>query len=88
MVSKFRGVGHTGASVVLSEADPVLVQRVRDGNGAILLNIFNTAAIPAERLIEWSIAGCAMGISVIVEGHGSRLLCIVTREAAFILRIP
>ena len=36
------GVGHLGQPVVISAGDPVLVQRVRQADGAVLIHVFNT----------------------------------------------
>ena len=36
------GVGHLGQPVVISDGDPVLVQRVRQADGAVLIHVFNT----------------------------------------------
>lgn len=53
------GVGHTGVPVVVSEGDPVLVQRVRLDDGSVRLNVFNTGDEAAQRTIPWSVAGCS-----------------------------
>jgi len=49
-------LGHTGQPAVVSEGDPVLIQRVHRADGAVLVNVFNTGEVPAERLITWSLA--------------------------------
>ena len=52
-----RGTGHLGQQVVIGETDPVLIQRVHRPDGVVLLNVFNTGDVPAERLIPWSMSG-------------------------------
>ncbi|MDB6088825.1 MAG: alpha-galactosidase [Gammaproteobacteria bacterium] len=49
-------VGHSGQPAVVSEGDPVLIQRVQRPDGAVLINVFNTGDASAERLITWSLA--------------------------------
>jgi hypothetical protein len=58
--------GHAGQPVVISEGDPVLIQRSRREK-AVLVNVFNTGDAPAERFIGWSVAGCASNAEVSSE---------------------
>ena len=51
------GTGPTGRPMMVSEGDPVLVQRVRRADGSVLLNVFNTGDLAADRLIPWALAG-------------------------------
>ena len=44
---------------MVTEGDPVLVQRVRRGDGSVLVNVFNTGDLAAERLVPWELAGGA-----------------------------
>jgi alpha-galactosidase len=37
--------------------DPVLIQRVRQSEGKVVLNVFNTGDAAVERLVPWSVAG-------------------------------
>ena len=58
------GVGHLGQPVVISEGDPVLVQRVRQADGAVLIHVFNTGDQQEERLIEAQVAQPGAGAVV------------------------
>ena len=64
------GVGRNpvGGMMMTTEADPVLVQRVRRADGTILLNVFNTGEWPVERLVPWAIAGSIGPVSVTESG--------------------
>lgn len=57
-------VAHTGKPMVVSEGDPVLVQRVRQPDGAVLINLFNTGDYEADRLVEWRWAGLSGALDV------------------------
>ena len=43
--------GPTGKPMMVSEGDPVLVQRVRRADGSVLVNVFNTER-PRRRLAD------------------------------------
>lgn len=62
-------VGHTGQPALLSEGDPVLIQRVRQAGGKLLLNIFNTGDREVERLVPWEIVGGHRDVEA-VDGDG------------------
>mgnify|MGYP001400282920 CR=1 FL=1 len=49
-----------GEPMAVSHADPVLIQRARQADGSLLVNVFNTGDRATERLVPWSI----------FEGHG------------------
>jgi alpha-galactosidase len=68
------GIGHVGQPVVISEGDPVLVQRVRQPDGSVLLHVFNTGDREEERLIEGRLAqpADAAGVKVLDCGHSWR----------------
>lgn len=51
------GTAPTGAPMAVSEGDPLLVQRVRQADGSVLVNLFNTGDSPLERLVGWDLAG-------------------------------
>jgi hypothetical protein len=59
------GVGHRGQPVVISAGDPVLVQRVRQTDGAVLIHVFNTGDQEEERLIEPQLA--QPGVAALVK---------------------
>ena len=79
-----------GGQMMTTEADPVLLQRVRRKNGTVLLNVFNTGEWPVERLVRWHLVGSpgpvttsenglpvpqmAEGVMVRLEPFQSRLL--------------
>lgn len=46
-------VGHTGKPIVVSEGDGVLMQRVRQADGKVLIHLFNIGDEAADRLVEW-----------------------------------
>ena len=50
-------VGHTGQPAIATEGDPVLIQRVRQSERKVLLNVFNTGDATVERLVPWSVVG-------------------------------
>jgi hypothetical protein len=64
-------VGHTGKPTVVSEGDCVLVQRLRQPDGAVLIHLFNTADEAADRLVEWRWAelGDAVDVQMLDMGH-------------------
>lgn len=49
--------GHTGIPTVVSEGDPVLVQRVQRDDGTVLINLFNTGDGQTEQLVQWKLTG-------------------------------
>lgn len=51
------GTAPNGAAMAVSEGDPLLVQRVRRGDGTVLVNVLNTGDYATERLIGWDLAG-------------------------------
>jgi hypothetical protein len=57
-------VGHTGKPVVISEGDPVLMQRVPQEDGTVTINLFNTGDREADRLVEWHWAGFGDAVDV------------------------
>jgi alpha-galactosidase len=59
------GVGHLGQPVVISAGDPVLVQRVRQADGAVLIHVFNTGDQEEDRLIEPQLA--QHGVAALVK---------------------
>ncbi|WP_309083729.1 alpha-galactosidase [Chelativorans sp.] len=87
------GTGPDGQPLAVAEGDPVLLQRVRRADGSVLLNVFNTGALPAERLVPWELFGgqgemkvsedgtpcpaSAAGIFVRLAPYQSRLLLAV-----------
>ena len=66
------GTGPTGKPMMVSEGDPVLVQRVRRADGSVLVNVFNTGELAADRLIPWELVGSAQPRSVTEGGAGAR----------------
>lgn len=62
------GTAPNGAPMAVSEGEPVLVQRVRRGNGSVLLHVFNTGEVAVERLLGWELAGLGPGARVSGEG--------------------
>ena len=50
-------VGHTGQPALATEGDPVLIQRVRQADGKVTLNVFNTGDVVVERVMPWSMVG-------------------------------
>ncbi|MGH8309399.1 MAG: glycoside hydrolase family 36 protein, partial [Steroidobacteraceae bacterium] len=57
-------VGHTGLPTVVSEGDPVLVQRVHRVDGAVLINLVNTGDDETDHLVEWELAGFGIDAEV------------------------
>lgn len=51
------GVGHTGQATIITQGDPVLIQRVRSEGGKVLINVFNTGDRLVERLVPWGLVG-------------------------------
>ena len=51
------GTAPNGQPMAVSEGDPVLIQRVRRGDGRVLLNAFNTGDVPVERLVDRALLG-------------------------------
>lgn len=64
--------GPTGASMMTSQGDPVLIQRVRRADSTVLLNVFNTGGLPTERLLRWDLAGLSGPVPVTEDGMGVR----------------
>src|SRR5688572_3568169 len=64
-------VGHTGKPMVVSEGDCVLMQRVRQPDGAVLIHLFNTGDQMADRLVEWQCAelGDTVDVQLLDAGH-------------------
>jgi hypothetical protein len=50
----------------------VLVQRVRQPDGAVLINLFNTGDYETDRLVEWRWAGLTGALDVKVLDAGGR----------------
>jgi alpha-galactosidase len=46
------GSAPDGSPRAIADGDPVLVQRVSRGDGQVVLNVFNTGGVPADRLIS------------------------------------
>jgi hypothetical protein len=46
------GTAPNGKPMAISHGDPVLIQRVRRGDGTTLLNVFNTGGAATERMVE------------------------------------
>jgi alpha-galactosidase len=61
------GPAPEGRLKVVTEADPVVVQRVSRPAG-VLLNVFNTGDLPVERLLPWALAGGAGECPVTEDG--------------------
>jgi hypothetical protein len=84
------GTAPTGQPMAVSEGDPLIVQRVRRGDGRVLINVFNTGDEPMERLVGWELIGTrgglaergvdidATGLGIFVElrPHQSRLFVV------------
>lgn len=79
-------LGHTGLPTIVSEGDPVLVQRVRQDDGAVLINLFNTGELPADRLVEWEMAG--LGTSAKVQPLDTAHRCIETAAGVHVSLPP
>ena len=65
------GTAPNGQPMAFSHGAPVLVQRVRQADGTVLLNVFNTGEQAAEKPIDQALAGMAFasargGVDVIV----------------------
>jgi hypothetical protein len=60
--------GPTGRPMMVSEGDPVLVQRVRRVDGSVLANVFNTGDLATDRLVPWALAGSPGPVPVTEEG--------------------
>ena len=52
---------------MVSEGDPVLVQRVRRADGSALINVFNVSDLATDWLVPWELAGSA-GPRAVTEG--------------------
>ena len=52
---------------MVSEGDPVLVQRVRRADGLALVNVFNVSDLATDWLVPWELAGSA-GPRAVTEG--------------------
>jgi alpha-galactosidase len=46
------GTSHTGAPKLMSEGDPVLMQRIRKPDGTVVVALLNTGSTPADREID------------------------------------
>jgi hypothetical protein len=46
------GTSHTGAPKLMSDGDPVLVQRVRRQDGRVHVMLLNTGSTPVDREID------------------------------------
>jgi alpha-galactosidase len=64
-------IGHTGQSIVVSEGDCVLMQRLRQADGTVLVHLLNTGDQAADRLIDWQSAqlGEEVDVQVLDAGH-------------------
>jgi hypothetical protein len=60
------GTSHTGAPKLLSEGDPVLVQRVREADGTTRVSLLNTGSIAVDREIA--------GATVSLPPYATRIL--------------
>ena len=67
------GVGHTGQPTILTESDPVLIQRVRQPDGKLLINVFNTGDHDVERLVPWTLVDGPREVEA-VDGEGGAAL--------------
>ena len=57
-------VSHTGKPMPVAEGDPVLLQRVRQPDGSVLIHLFNTGDSRADRLVEYRWAGLGDAVDV------------------------
>lgn len=67
------GVGHTGQPTILTESDPVLIQRALQPDGSLLINVFNTGERDVERLLPWTLVGEHREVEA-VDGEGGAAL--------------
>lgn len=51
------GVAPTGAPMLVAEGDPVLVQRVRQHDGTVMIVLLNTGEASTDPCIEWDLSG-------------------------------
>jgi alpha-galactosidase len=60
------GTSHTGAPKLMSEGDPVLMQRVRRADGSVLVALLNTGSTPVDREID--------GVQVSLPPYATRIV--------------
>jgi hypothetical protein len=78
-------VGHTGQATIVTEGDPVLIQRVRQPGGELLLNVFNTGDREVDRLVPWDLVGGPREVEA-VGGEGGTAL--VSRPEGVEVTLP
>jgi hypothetical protein len=65
------GKARTCSFAQLGHGDPVLVQQVAQDDGAVLINMFNTADTAADRVVPLA---AARGMRISLAAHEARLL--------------
>ena len=81
-------IGPEGTPTIVSEGDPVLIQRVRKGSDEVLINVFNTGDLPADRLIEWELAGLGEQATVRTVAMDGRHRCVRTAAGVHVFLPP
>ncbi|MGH8237441.1 MAG: glycoside hydrolase family 36 protein, partial [Steroidobacteraceae bacterium] len=79
-------IAHTGMPTIVTEGDPVLVQRAQHSDGGVLVNLFNTGDLPADRLIEWETVG--LGAKADVQPLGTAHRCVMTAAGVHVSLPP
>ena len=77
--------GHTGQPTIATEGDPVLIQRVTQPDGKVLLNVFNTADHELKRLVPWELLGGPRPVAA-VDGEGGAAFVSLPEGIALTLR--
>jgi alpha-galactosidase len=72
------GLGHTGQPTIVTEGDPVLIQRIRKPGGKLWVNVFNTGDTEVERLVPWELVGGLREVEAL-DGEGGAALVSTTR---------
>jgi alpha-galactosidase len=68
------GAAPNGAPMLIAEGDPVLVQRVRRADGALMIVLLNTGDAPTDRLIDRKLTGTTRKVRIESVDASTRLV--------------